>query len=150
MCFRQRGCWGLLGYSVEVIEPAHSRTLRGTAVMTNSLAGMWCGSSGQDGNTSGPELASAFAPPEASVRVKVRGCASRRAVKQAVDTAEAEARSRSPNNWWTGTTSMSGSPWRSMPVPRQGEARIHILDSTTHIEVPLETGTYECSGVSKR
>jgi hypothetical protein len=26
--------------------------------------------------------------------------------------------------------------------------RIHILD-TTHIEVPLETGTYECSGVVK-
>ena len=34
-----------------------------------------------------------------------------------------------------------------MPVLGTGR-RIHIVD-TTHVEVPLETGTYECSGVVK-
>ena len=113
--------------------------------MTNSLAGMWCGSSGQDGNTSGPEPASAFAPPEASVRVKVRGGASRRAVKQAVDTAEAEARAHKVAeqlvDWYNQHVGLSMVQYACLGKGR----RIHILD-TTHIEVPWKPGRMECSG----
>ena len=87
-------------------------------------------------------------PPEPSVAVKVRQRASRRAVKQAVDEAEAEARALNVAeqlvSWYN--QHVGGS---MLQYARLGRGRrIHILD-TTHIEVPLETGTYECSGVVK-
>jgi hypothetical protein len=83
---------GALGYSVEVIAPAHGLSLRGTSddqlfsgdVVRKLLVKMET----QADLSQPPRLP----PPEPSVRVKVRERASRRAVKQAVDTAEAEAR----------------------------------------------------------
>src|SRR6266568_2226224 len=83
-----------------------------------------------------------------SVEVKVRERASRRAVKQAVDAAEAEARAQQVAaqlvSWYNQQVGVS-----LLQYARLGRGRrIHILD-TTHVEVPLETGTYECSGVVK-
>ncbi len=80
--------------------------------------------------------------------VKVRERASRRAVKQAVDEAEAEARAQKVAEqlvgWYNQHVGVS-----MLQYARLGEGRrIHILD-TTHVEVALETGTYECSGVVK-
>ena len=80
--------------------------------------------------------------------VKVRERASRRAVKQAVDEAEAEARAQQVAaqlvSWYNQQVGVS-----LLQYARLGRGRrIHILD-TTHVEVTLETGTYECSGVVK-
>jgi hypothetical protein len=87
-------------------------------------------------------------PLEPSVAVKVRERASRRAVKHAVDAAEAEARAQKVAAPLVG--------WYNQPVgvsllqyARLGRGRrMHILD-TTQVEVPLETGTSACSGVVK-
>ena len=81
--------------------------------------------------------------------VKGRERASRRAVKQAVDEAEAEARAQQVAaqlvSWYNQQVGVS-----LLQYARLGRGRrIHILD-TTHVEVPLETGTYECSGGQKR
>jgi len=82
------------------------------------------------------------------VAVKVRERASRRAVKQAVDAAEAEARAHKVAEqlvgWYNQQVGVS-----MLQYARLGKGRrIHILD-TTRVEVALETGTYECSGVVK-
>src|ERR1700747_3817405 len=88
-------------------------------------------------------------PPEPSVAVKVRERASRRAVKQAVDEAEAEARAQQAAaqlvSWYNQQVGVS-----MLQYARLGRGRrLHILD-TTHVEVALETGTYECSGGVKK
>ena len=80
--------------------------------------------------------------------VKVRERASRRAVKQAVDAAEAEARAHQVAEqlvgWYNQQVGVS-----MLQYARLGKGRrLHILD-TTRVEVALETGTYECSGVVK-
>jgi Transposase DDE domain len=87
-------------------------------------------------------------PQEPSVAVKVRERASRRAVKQAVDEADAAARAQQVAaqlvDWYNQHVGVS-----MVPYARLGRGRrLHILD-TTHVEVALETGTYECSGVVK-
>jgi hypothetical protein len=74
--------------------------------------------------------------------------ASRRAVKQAVDAAEAEARALKGAAQWVA--------WYNQQVgiamlnyARLGRGRrLHILD-TPRVAVPGETGTYACSGVVK-
>lgn len=79
---------------------------------------------------------------------KGRERASRRAVKQAVDAAAAAARAQQ------GAAQLVA--WDNQHVggsmgqyARLGRGRrLHILD-TTHVEVALETGTYECRGVVK-
>ena len=139
---------GALGYSVEVIEPSQGLSLRGTAddqlfsgdVVRKLLVKM-------ETQADLSQLAP-VPPPEPRVRVKVRERASRRAGKQAVDTAEAEARAHKVAeqlvDWYNQHVGLS-----MVPYARLGKGRrMHILD-TTHIEVPLETGTYECSGVVK-
>jgi hypothetical protein len=78
----------------------------------------------------------------------VRERASRRAVKQAVDEAEAEARAQQVAaqlvHWYNQQVGVS-----LLQYARLGRGRrIHIRD-TTQVAVPLETGTYECSGVVK-
>ncbi len=87
-------------------------------------------------------------PPEPSVGVKVRARASRRAVKQVVDAAEAEARAykvaEALVDWYNQHVGLAMVQYARLGPGR----RIHILD-TTHLEVPLATGTYECSGVVK-
>ena len=83
---------GAFGYSVEVVEPERGLSVRGTTddklfsgdVVRKLLVQM----------EQQVDLSQAVRPPpqERSVAVKVRERASRRAVKQAVDAAEAEAR----------------------------------------------------------
>ena len=109
---------GALGYSVEVIEPAHGLSVRGTSddklfsgdVVRKLLVQM---EQQADLSQSAP-----LPPPEPSVAVKVRERASRRAVKQAVDEAEAEARAQQVADaiGRAGTTSMLGSRCCSMPA----------------------------------
>jgi hypothetical protein len=137
---------GALGYSVEVIEPAHGLSLRGTSddklfsgdVVRKLLVKM---------ETQADISQSARTPrQEPHVAVKVRERASRRAVKQVVDEAEAEARAQQGAEqlvgWYNQHVGVS-----MLQYARLGKGRrIHILD-TTHVEVALETGTYECSGV---
>ena len=139
---------GALGYSVEVVEPEHGLSGRGTLddklfsgdVVRNLLVKM---EQQVDLSQVAPR------PPQApSAVVKVRKRASRRAVKQAVDTAEADLRALQVANqlveWYN--QHVGGS---MLKYARLGRGRrMHILD-TTRVEVPLETGTYECSGVVK-
>jgi hypothetical protein len=139
---------GALGYSVEVIEPQQGLSLRGTSddklfsgdVVRKLLVKM----------EKQADLSQPLPRPvkEPSVAVKVRQRASRRAVKQAVDEAQAEARALKVAeqlvSWYNQHVGVS-----MLKYARLGKGRrIHILD-TTHVEVALETGTYECSGVVK-
>jgi hypothetical protein len=139
---------GALGYSVEVIEPAQGLSLRGTAddkLFSGDVVRKLLVKMEQQADLSQPAPGPAKEP---SVRVKVRQRASRRAVKQAVDETEAEARALKVAEQLVGWYNQHVG--RSMlQYARLGRGRrMHILD-TTHVEVPLETGTYECSGVVK-
>jgi hypothetical protein len=139
---------GALGYSVEVVEPERGLSVRGTTddklfsgdVVRKLLVQM----------EQQVDLSQAVRrpPQERSVAVKVRERASRRAVKQAVDAAEAEARAHKVAEqlvgWYNQQVGVS-----MLHYARLGKGRrIHILD-TTRVEVALETGTYEWSGVVK-
>ena len=137
---------GALGYSVEVVEPAHGLSLRGTSddkLFSGDVVRKLLVQMEQQADLSQP----ARRPPqEPSVAVKVRERASRRAVKHAVDAAEAEARAHKVAEqlvgWYNQQVGVS-----MLQYARLGRGRrLHILD-TTHVEVALETGTYECSGV---
>jgi hypothetical protein len=137
---------GALGYSVEVIEPEHGVSLRGTSddkLFSGDVVRKLLVKMEQEVDLSQPVLRPTKEP---SVAVKVRKRASRRAVKQAVDEAEAAARALKVAEQLVGWYNQHVG--RSMlQYARLGRGRrIHILD-TTHVEVPLETGTYECSGV---
>ena len=87
-------------------------------------------------------------PCEPSPPIKVRQRASRRAVKGAVDEAEAEARAQRVSTklvaWYNAHVGPS-----LLQYARVGRGRRIPIVDTTHVEVPLETGTYECSGVVK-
>ena len=139
---------GALGYSVEVIAPAHGLSLRGTSddqLFSGDVVRKLLVKMETQADLSQPVR---LPPPEPSVSVKVRERASRRAVKQTVETAEAEARAHKVAeqlvDWYNQHVGLS-----MVQYARLGQGRrLHILD-TTHIEVPLETGTYECSGVVK-
>ena len=139
---------GALGYSVEVIDPAHGLSLRGTSddkLFSGDVVRKLLVQMEQHADLSQPARRP---PPEPSVAVKVRERASRRAVKHAVDEAEAEARAHKVAEplvrWYNQHVGVS-----MLKYARLGRGRrIHILD-TTHVEVPIETGTYECSGVVK-
>jgi hypothetical protein len=145
---RSASVLGALGYSVEVLEPAQGVSLRGTSddklisgdVLRKLLV--------QLENHVDLNAPLRLPPYEPSFAVKVRKRASRRAVKGAVDVAEAEARAQRVAaqlmDWYNDTVGPS-----LLDYARVGPGRrIHIVD-TTHVEVPLETGTYECSGVVK-
>jgi hypothetical protein len=139
---------GALGYSVEVLEPAQGLSLRGTSddkllsgdVLRKLLVKLE--------NHVDPHVPLRLPPREPSVSVKVRQRASRRAVKGPVDAAEAEARAQRVAaklmEWYNDDVGPSLLAYARVGTGR----RIHIVD-TTHVEVPLETGTYECSGVVK-
>jgi hypothetical protein len=145
---RSARVFGALGYSVEVVEPAHGLSLRGTAddkLFSGDVVRKLLVKMEQE-----VDLSQLVASPakEPSVVVKVRTRASRRAVKQAVDEAEAEARALQVAEqlveWYHQHVGVS--MWHDARLGRG--RRLHILD-TTRVEVPLETGTYECSGVVK-
>ena len=85
---------GALGYSVEVIDPAHGLSLRGTAddkLLSGDVVRKLLVQMEQQADV---RQLTPLPPPEPSVAVKVRERASRRAVKQAVAEAEAEARAQ--------------------------------------------------------
>jgi hypothetical protein len=139
---------GALGYSVEVIEPAHGLSVRGTAddkLFSGDVVRKLLVQMEQQADGGQPTPLPSAAP---SVAVKVRERASRRAVKHAVNEAEAEARAQQVAaqlmSWYNQHVGVS-----MLQYARLGRGRrIHILD-TTQVEVPIETGTYECSGVVK-
>jgi hypothetical protein len=129
---RSASVLGALGYSIEVLEPEQGLSLRGTS---------------DDKLISGDVLRKLLVqlenhvdlndplrvpPYEPSLSVKVRKRASRRRVAtKLVD-------------WYNDTVGPS-----LLQSARVGPGRrLHIVD-TTHVEVPLETGTYEGSGVVK-
>jgi len=139
---------GALGYSVEVIDPAHGLSLRGTSddkLFSGDVVRKLLVQMEQQADLSQP----ARRPPqEPSVAVKVRERASRRAVKHAVDAVEAAAQAHKVAeqlvDWYNQHVGVS-----MLQYARLGKGRrLHILD-TTRVEVPIETGTYECSGVVK-
>jgi hypothetical protein len=145
---RSASVLGALGYSVEVLEPAQGLSLRGTSddklisgdVLRKLLVKLE--------NHVDPNVPLRLPPCEPSFSVKVRKRASRRAVKGAVDAAEADARAQRVAakliEWYNDDVGPSLLAYARVGTGR----RIHIVD-TTHVEVPLETGTYECSGVVK-
>ena len=126
---------GALGYSVEVIEPEHGLSWRGTAddkLFSGDVVRKLLVQMEQEVDLSQPVLSPAKEP---SVAVKVRERASRRAVKQAVDAAEAEARALKVAEQLVGWYNQHGG-LSMLQYARLGRGRrIHILD-TTHMEVP--------------
>jgi hypothetical protein len=137
-----------LGYSIEVLEPTQGLSWRGTSddklISGDVLRKLLVKLEKHVDLTTPLRLP----PCEPSQVVKVRKRESRRAVKGAVDVAEAEARAQRAAAqllaWYNDTVGPS-----LLAYARMGRGRrIHIVD-TTHVEVPLETGSYECSGVVK-
>jgi hypothetical protein len=131
---------GALGDSIEVIKPAHGLSSRGTAddqllsgdVVRKLLV--------QREEQAALSQRAPLPPQEPRVAVKVRERASRRAVKQAVDAAAAEARAQqvaAPLVGWDNQP-VGVSLWQYARLGRG--RRIHLRD-TTPVEVPLETGT---------
>src|SRR5262249_19011610 len=139
---------GALGYSVEVIEPERGLSRRGTTddkLFSGDVVRKLLVQMEQQADLSQPTRQPL---PEPSVGVKGRDQASRRAVKHAVEAAAAEARAYQVAaqlvDWYNQQVGVS-----MLQYARLGRGRrLHILD-TTHVEVALETGTYECSGVVK-
>lgn len=143
---RSASVLGALGYSVEVLDPEQGLSRRGTSdaklisgdVLRKLLVQME--------NQVDLNAPLRLPPCEPSQAVKVRKRASRRAVKGVFDAAEAEARAQRVAaklmGWYNDHVG-----WSLLEYADVGKGRrIHIVD-TTHVEVPLETGTYECSGV---
>src|SRR5262249_1962093 len=139
---------GALGYSVEVIEPERGLSRRGTTddkLFSGDVVRKLLVQMEQRADLSQPVL---LPPPEVRVAGKVRQPPSRPGVKPAVDEADAAARALQVAAQLVGwyNQHVGGS---MLKYARLGRGRrIHILD-TTPIEVPLEAGTYECSGVVK-
>jgi len=139
---------GALGYSVEVLEPAQGLSLRGTSddklisgeVLRKLVVKLE--------NQVDPNAPLCLPPYEPNLAVKVRKRAARRAVKGAVAMAEAERRAQPVAAklaaWDNAKVGPSLLDYACVGTGR----RIHMV-ATTHVEVPLETGTYECSGVVK-
>jgi len=145
---RSASVLGALGSSVEVLEPAQGLSLRGTSddkllsgdVLRKLLVKLE--------KQVDPNEPLCVPPSEPSLAVKVRPRAARRAVKGAGDVAEAEMRAQRAaaklRAWYKDKVGPSLLAYAWVGKGR----RIPIVD-TPHGEVPLETGTYECSGVVK-
>jgi hypothetical protein len=139
---------GALGYSLEVLEPEQGLSWRGTGddkLISGDVLRKLLVKLEKRVDLNEPLRLPACAP---SPSVKVRQRASRRAVKGDLDVAEAEARAQRVAaklvEWDNDTVGPSLLAYAGAGPGR----RIHMVD-TTHVEVPLETGTYECSGVVK-
>ena len=126
---------GALGYSVEVIAPAHGLSGRGTSddkLFSGDVVRKLLVQMEQQAELSRPVL---LPPPGLRVAVKVRQRASRRAVKHVVDEADAAARALQVAAQLVGwyNQHVGGS---LLQYARLGRGRrMHILD-TTHIAVP--------------
>ncbi len=145
---RSASVLGALGYSIDVLEPEQGLSLRGTSddklisgdVLRKLLVKLE--------NQVDLDEPVRLPPVKPSQAVKVRKRASRRAVKGTVDPVEAEARAQRVStklmDWYNDYVGPS-----LLHDARVGKGRrIHIVD-TTQVEVVLETGTYELSGVVK-
>jgi hypothetical protein len=145
---RSASVLGALGYSIEVLEPAQGLSRRGTVddkLISGDVLRKLLVQMENHVDLNEPLRLPAYEP---SQPVKVRKRASRRAVKGVFDAAEAEARGQRVSSklvtWYNAHVGPA-----LLQYARVGKGRrIHIVD-TTHVEVPLETGTYECSGVVK-
>ncbi len=139
---------GALGYSVEVVEPARGLSVRGTGddqLFSGDVVRKLLVQMEQQADLSQP----ARRPhQEPHVAVKVRERASRRAVKHAVDEVEAEARAHKVAEQWVDWYNQSVGVSMLHSARLGTGRRLHILD-TTRVEVALETGTDEWSGVVK-
>jgi Transposase DDE domain len=145
---RSASVLGALGSSGEVLEPAQGLSWRGTSddkLLSGDVRRKLLVQLENQVDLNDPLR---LPPYEPSPSVKVRQRASRRAVKGAIDAAEAEARAQRVASrlveWYNAPVGPSLLQYARVGTGR----RIHIVD-TTHVEVPLETGTYECSGVVK-
>lgn len=140
---------GELGYSLEVIEEGEGLSGQGTGegqLYSEDVLRKLLGKAEKEAVVTEEDRAAAV---PGGALVKVRRRQSRRAVKDAdLDQTEAAARShavgRELTDWYNQTVGPS-----LLEQAQTGDGRrIHILD-TTKIVVPLERGTYECSGVVK-
>jgi len=146
---RSAAVLGALGYSVDVLEPAQGLSLRGTSddkLLSGDVLRKLLVKLENHVDLDEPVRVPPVAP---SQPVKVRQRASRRAVKGAVEAVEAEARAQRVStklmDWYNNHVGPS-----LLRYARVGPGRrIHIVD-TTQVEVALETGTYELSGVVKQ
>jgi hypothetical protein len=145
---RSAAVLGALGYSGEVLEPAQGLSLRGTAddkLLSGDVLRKLLVKLEKHVDLSVPLRVPSYEP---NLAVKVRQRASRRAVKGVVDVAEAEARAQRAAAQRVACYNDQVGP-ALLAHARVGPGRrIHSVDST-HVAVPLETGTYECSGVVK-
>lgn len=138
---------GALGYSIEVLEPGEGLSGRGTQddkLYSGDVLRKLFGKMERKAKMTEADKAAAV---PGGAEVKVRRRASRRAVKKAEENEiEAAARSaavgRQMVTWYNTSVGESLLDYAQMGGGRQ----IHLLD-TTKIEVELEAGTYECSGV---
>lgn len=145
---RSAAVLGALGHSLKVIEPDQGLSRRGTSddklISGDVLRKLLVKMEQQVDPKSPLELP----PVKPSAGGKVRKRASRRAVKGSVDESEAQARGQRVAakliDWYNEAVGPS-----MVGYARLGQGRrLPILD-TTGVQVPLETGTYECSGVVK-
>lgn len=145
---RSASVLGALGYSVEVLEPDQGLSLRGTSddkLISGDVLRKLLVKLENQVDLKAPVRLPPILPSQA---IKVRKRASRRAVKGAVDMVEAEARAQRAAaklmDWYNDHVGPS-----LLQHARVGKGRrIHIVD-TTQVEVALEAGTYELSGVVK-
>ena len=132
---RSARVWGALGSSVEVIEPEQGWSIRGTSddkLFRGDGVRKLLVKMEQQADLSRPAC---LPPQEPRVAVKVRERASRRAVKQTVDAAEAQARARKVADPWVGWYNQPGGV-SMVQYARLGRGRrLHSLD-TTHVEGP--------------
>jgi hypothetical protein len=145
---RSASVLGALGYSVEVLEPEQGLSVRGTAdakLMSGDVLRKLLVKLENQVDLKAPVRIPSVEP---SPPVKGRQRASRRAVKGVVDEAQAEARAQRGAaklvDWYNAHVGPS-----LLQYARVGKGRRIPIVDTTDVEVCLETGTYECSGVVK-
>lgn len=145
---RSAAVLGALGYSPQVLEADEGLSRRGTSddqLLSGDVIRKLLVQMEARVDPKSP-LDLPLAKPSEGVRVRKR--ASRRAVKGAMEASEAEARGQRVAaelmRWYNDEVAASMVAYAALGAGR----RIHILD-TTGVQVALETGTYECSGVVK-
>lgn len=140
---------GALGYSLEVLEDGAGLSGQGTGedqLYSEDVLRKLLGKAEKQIEVTAEDQATAV---HGGAEVKVRQRASRRAVKEPeLDEAEAAARSAAVARELLGWYNQTVGPGLLEYAQSGDGRRIHILD-TTKLEVALERGTYECSGVVK-
>jgi hypothetical protein len=131
---------GALGYSVEGLEPAHGLSSRGTSDDKRFRGEVGRKLLGQREEQADRSQPAPLPPQEPSGAVQGRERASRRAVKPAVDAADAEARAQQVGAPWVGWDNQQVGVSR-LQYARLGRGRRMPLLDPTPVEVPLETGT---------